>query len=163
MHRQSFRDRQRVMGDWSEDAFRAWAKQNNIACEEWGLKRPQFKRFARLPKLVRHQPDFLCESPKDSNLIPHFFVEVKGVGKDQVVKVKAEDLACIETITDVYQLPVLLFVYDSSKEQVAMFDSQSLIEDDKSELVHGEFSDGNKLYYGIPCNHRWLSWEAVVS
>jgi len=159
----AFKDRFIEMGDSAEDAFRTWAEKYKISVEEWGLKRPNFTAFKDLPKNVRHEPDFICESLKKhrSPIHPrHFFVEAKGVGKDQIIKIKYEDLETVAGSIDFHGLPCYFFVNDTSFKRVGMFDFMTLTRHMLDEgMIHSEFWEGKK-YVGIPTNVEWfLFWE----
>ncbi len=151
----NFMRRMSVMGDWSEEVFKNWAEENEVIVEEWGLKRPAFKRFSRIPANVRHQPDYLCEDKKR-----HFFVEVKGVGNDQKIKIKLEDLSIIRATSEFHELPVMFFVYDMKKKRTALFNYYAVVEN-KDDLTIAEFPDGNKKYYQVPTSMEWIEWQSI--
>lgn len=168
MSSKAFKDRYIDLGDSAEDAFRTWAEQESISVEEWGLKRPNFAAFKDLPKNVRHEPDFICELLKKNRQahskisLRHFFVEAKGVGKDQIVKIKKEDLQSIRGSMTFHELGCYIFVNDVTYDRIGMFNITHLyhdIENNNDELYYGEFWEG-KPYVGIPTDYRWfLFWE----
>jgi hypothetical protein len=159
----AFSERFTDLGDSAEDAFRTWAANNRISVEEWGLKRPNFVAFKDLPKNVRHEPDFICESLKKHKTpiaARHFFVEAKGVGKDQIIKIKYEDLETVAGSIDFHGLPCYFFVNDVAKNRVGVFEFMTLMAHmlDRG-MIHDTFWEGKK-YVGIPTTVDWfLLWE----
>lgn len=166
MSSKSFSERYADLGDSAEDAYRTWAAKHKIAVEEWGLKRPDFVAFKDLPKNVRHQPDFISEALKKHNTpIPdrHFFVEAKGVGKDQIIKIKREDLITLDESHDFFGLYSYIFVNDVTYNRIGVIKAQKLsyyasIWDDS--LIYDTFWEG-KPYVGVPTDYQhFLLWES---
>lgn len=134
-HEGTFAQRSGAMGDQAEAKFEEVTEEGYV---RFGLNRPPIKLSA-LPKRLRHAPDFL---------LSNVFVEVQGVGRDQVVKVKVEKLRCLEWWNLLH--PVELFIWDSSKKRTVRVPLQrimELTEGPKAKLEH--FHDG-PAFWAIP-------------
>lgn len=165
-------DRFELMGDMAERVFQDWAAVNDIAAVEFGLRRPPFAYFKYLPSEIRNTPDFLCEQvgkkPKlaglrgpNNRFARHFFVEVKGCGRDQVIKIKHTEFETLQKWESFSRRPVLYFAYDHFNRRVStsltLLRVESLIE----EVPTAYFYDGGpgKPYWAIPTSE--LEWEPL--
>lgn len=163
-HKQSFLKRLERMGDESETIFERWAKSHGINVVRLGLNRPPFKFFQSLPASIRYIPDYIVEDSdrkvRDSGGpmdYVHSFVEVKGVGKDQLVKIKLETLRENERLSDHFKRPVIYFIWDKISRKVSFHhntkDIYRIVAD--NEIPVKAFHEGNQ-YYGIPT--ELLGW-----
>lgn len=158
-----FRDRNfgyriKRMGDLAEGQFKSWCVRQGIHFTAYGLNRPPFKAFAKLPAYIRYTPDFLCEHPKPRPK-RHFLCEVKGCGQDQLVKIKDETVQSLVEWEQGSALPVLFFVYDSSKKRVSDSLTLANLMDLLPTLPIGRFNDNNKVFYEISTD--LLVWSDV--
>lgn len=114
----AFRDRWR--GQWAAEAQAAYALDRNmrrIPFVGHGLDRAPFSAEAlmRAPDTVRYAPDFKEE-------IEHrlHYVEVKGCGRDQVIKLKVEQLAALMISNE--ELPVDFVYWNNQTRTLAELD-----------------------------------------
>lgn len=144
---QSFATRFAALGDAAESVFEAvWP----TTWERYGLRRPNVS-VAKLPQRVRHTPDYLTTD---------CFVEVKGAGRDQTLKLKLAEWNCAHFWNAIH--PLHYFVWDSSKKRWATFPLTELerwVEDDPSNLELERFHDG-KAYFAIPLSFLQVGWES---
>lgn len=98
-HRQSFQNRFQAMGDEAEGAFDEVFPKNH----KLGLNRPPFT-MTKMTVEMRYTPDRMDATA---------FVEVMGVGRDRLLKMKTEKFDALFTWTMLG--PVDLFVWDSHK------------------------------------------------
>lgn len=156
----SFNKRKGQLGDASEKQFVAWANRNQINYYPTGFNRPELKHFAKLPPDLRHMPDFLVEEVKP---MMHYFMECKGVGKDQIIKLKYEDICSLQCIESFFELPVHFFVFDSSTMKISYNLNLVLLETFIEDLEKDWFEDyGNrKLYFKVPVER--LAWEQLIT
>lgn len=75
-------DRETVLGDPAENAFREWANRQHIPYIKYGMDRPPFP-MSQLPAVIRYTPDFLTAER---------LYEVQGCGRDQTFKFKHDKL-----------------------------------------------------------------------
>lgn len=133
----SFNQRFAAMGDEAEAKFEEVTEEGHV---RFGLNRPPLK-MSLLPKRLRNMPDYLLSNS---------LVEVQGVGRDQIVKIKVEKLRCLEWWNLLH--PVELFVWDSSKKRtvrVPLKKIMDLTEGPSAVLDH--FHDG-PAYFAIPAS-----------
>lgn len=124
-----------AMGDESENTFmRVWPT-NYV---RFGLNRPPL-RMSSLPERLRHTPDFLTSS---------HLVECKGVGKDDLVKIKLKELNCLWYWHQLH--PVRIFVWSTTRFAWAVADLpeiQRML--DNGDATLDKFHDGG-AYFAIP-------------
>jgi hypothetical protein len=96
-----FEERMKTMGDIAEGKCVEWLESEKRGYCQVGLNRPPIK-ISMIPLRIRHIPDFLTSAG---------FIECKGFGKDQTLKVKLEDWACWQFWHGEFALD--LFFYDS--------------------------------------------------
>ena len=153
---QSWTSRLSKLGDESENKFLEVAEQyvgldpsGSPCAVRAGLLRPPFS-IMNLSTRERGRPDFLT---------PIGFVECKGLGRDQLLKMKRADLDVLSFWDSIE--PVHIFVWDSHEQRHALRNLlwiTTLIDRGKSEL--GYFPE-NKAYFGIHMNdfvgsRNWL-------
>lgn len=162
--------RLKFMGDESQGVFQEWASLNGLAYTKYGLDRPPFELFYNLDSTVRHTPDFLVEVQgkkrrfghiinKRGAAARHFLVETKGIGKDQIVKLKEEDAKALRRWSDFQKHPVVFFVWDRQNRRVSINMTLDVARDLSKDAEIGYFNDSAKPkpYYKIPAS--WLTWE----
>lgn len=161
------------MGDSSEKMFEQWATAYKVAFINFGMNRPPFNYFAQIPSNLRHTPDFLCEAQggrfghlrdKDGKLTRHFMADAKGVGRDQIIKIKLESHEALQAWQAFTGRPAAYFVYDSVKKRVSISLSVNLLDQHAPDLPIGHFSSdrGNpKPYYEVTT--ELLEWEPVAN
>jgi len=99
---QSFAARLGAMGDQAEQAFE---QVHDGGFVRFGLNRPPVA-VQQLPTMVRYTPDYLTSSG---------FVEVQGVGRDRIVKLKIEKAVALQQWHSIFNLR--LFVFDSKRSE----------------------------------------------
>lgn len=135
-HAQSFEARLGAMGDTAEGVFDIiYPKHHKL-----GLNRPPFN-VAGMGAMLRYTPD---------RALRDRLVEVMGLGKDRVLKLKHEKLDALIAWTMV--APVDLFVYDQTEHDyyeapIAMWASRAHLFGEE-----GEFHEG-KTYLGLTVDH----------
>lgn len=156
------------MGDESETIFEQWAAKHEINIVRLGLNRPPFDHFHSLPVQIRFLPDYIIEDTgrqiRDNHgplVYAHSFVEVKGVGRDQLVKMKSEMLLINKELEKNFKRQVVYFIWDKIHKRVSFsHTNRDIIELVKEqEIEEKQFHEGNR-YYPIPTEH--LKWENVV-
>ncbi len=141
------------MGDEAQLAFQIWAQENHIDCEQYGLDRPNIPRVWELPLFIRATPDFLCSGTTK------FLVEVKGTGRDGILKIKKEAVEGMAMWNII--LPLWLFVWNTHTRQVA-FTTYNYLNNacQKSPINH--FNDPKKSeYYALP--HKYFPWNEFAA
>lgn len=165
-----FSRRFKEMGDTSEGVFEQWADAYKVSYVSYGLSRPPFNYFAWLPANLRYTPDFLCEAQggrfrhlrdADGKLTRHFMAEVKGVGRDQIVKIKLDNHASLKAWQEFSGRAVAFFVYDSVNKRVSIDLTVDLLAEHAPDLPINHFADRGKPkpYYEVPT--EILEWEFV--
>ena len=134
-----FNERIQMMGDLAERKFEEVSKVNYI---RYGLNRPPLN-MASLPLSIRHTPDYLTSN----NL-----VEVQGLGKDQMLKMKIEKMRALGSWNRMHK--VQLFVYDSTNDRHALIEYSDLQKLCRKATVES-FPEG-KQYYAIPAALVWI-------
>jgi hypothetical protein len=135
-NRAGFGARFATMGDPAEEIFAEVEPKHH----KLGMRRPPFG-LAGMPSTMRYIPDFVTRNS---------FVEVMGVGRDRLLKVKNEKLDALKLWSVLG--PVELFVWDQHKD--ATFQAP-LAEWVTAMTHHGErgtFSEG-KSYIALHVDH----------
>lgn len=141
----SFSERLKVLGDTTEQRFEEYCKRESVPLYRTGFVRPpfSFSAFKRIPKVIRHFPDYVVEFDK----IP-FFVECKAFGR-YPLKVKEETVDSL-LFWEQY-LPTILFVYDQQEDSDYFIVGTSLFsyinEIPKEDMK--QFSNDKKFYYEV--------------
>lgn len=133
-----FSHRFQTMGDIAERKFEELCDRKFC---RYGLNRPPI-HMGSLPLSVRHTPDYLTSES---------FVEVQGLGSDQVLKLKLEKMRALRSWHRMHR--VVLFVYDSSNDRHANIPLAHLQRMCKNAEVK-LFPEG-KEYYAIPAALVW--------
>lgn len=141
-HQQSWGDRFAKMGDQAEGVFEGSTSNGYV---HYGLSRPPIN-MGKLPEFLRYTPDYLQHDR---------LVEVKGLGRDQVLKVKTEQIRALNEWDEKY--PVDVFIYDSANNrytQVSLLELRELIG------AHAEiqqFPEGKSAWF-MPVGKTGLEW-----
>lgn len=131
-----FSTRFSTMGDIAEGAYEEFTDQ---PVARFGFNRPD-PSMAKWDAFIRYTPDYIHHDR---------FVEVKGCGRDGIMKLKQENLSALREWSD--HLPVWLFVWNSHKQQSVFFE----IDDRFMKWIgqhcgHSRFPDNNKIYWEVP-------------
>lgn len=103
---QPFAHRFAALGDEAEAKFEeVWDK----PFIRFGINRPPL-HVPSLPERIRHMPDYLCSKE---------LVEVKGFGKDQILKVKLVEYNCMNFWNAMH--PLVIFAWDSFQKRHGHF------------------------------------------
>lgn len=143
-HTQDFAARFTVMGDIAETQFETWADGQDLKWDRFGHNRPN-SSMTRWNAFLRYMPDYIGSK---------CFWEVKGCGRDGLLKLKQENLVALRQWSD--HLPVHMFVYNSSEDDMVCFpfDAECVAwigNNCKSDKFH----DNDKVYWMIP-------WQDMV-
>lgn len=99
-HKGDFQKRFGAMGDEAEGVFEAVCEENWV---RFGLNRPPLK-MSMIGARIRYTPDYLTS---------RCLVEVQGLGRDQVFKLKVEKYNSLQWWNQAH--PVEMFIWDSHK------------------------------------------------
>ena len=147
---QNWRERKAYLGHTSEKAFEEYCLREGITYERFGYHEDSMLDYKYLPLYVRIRPDYIAQSGPET-----FFVEVKGVGKDGIIKLKIESLEGLTYWS--LLLPVKIFVYDSSRKRASL----TTLDEVKTKFTRiypERFTSGMKLFYPIPIQEfAWLT------
>lgn len=142
---QSWEARFAKMGDEAETVFEEVYPLN---WERNGLSRPRLD-MKQLPERIRHQPDYLTTKG---------YVECKGIGRDQTLKIKVSEYSCMNYWNQLH--PLELFVWDSSKKRwscTPFGTIRQIIESGGSTL--DSFPEG-KAFFGIKVTEfEFFQWN----
>ena len=138
----TFDERIKTMGDIAEQKFE---KDAAVKFVRYGLNRPQIN-MAHLPPEIRHTPDYLTSQG---------LVEVQGLGKDQILKIKHEKLKALKWWSEVH--PLYLFIYDSYNERTYMMSFQELTK--KCKMSETNYFPEGKPYYAMDSSLIWENNE----
>jgi hypothetical protein len=133
----SFAQRFAAMGDEAEAKFEEITEEGHV---RFGLNRPPLK-MSMLPARLRHMPDYLLSGT---------FVEVQGVGRDQIVKLKVTKLNCLLWWSDLHAVD--LFIWDSKNTRTTRVPLSRVVawtEGPDAAIEH--FHEGTP-YWAIPCS-----------
>ena len=143
-----------IMGDWSEAAVIAHCKNSEYKYAPFGFNRPDIS-MRKLPLLLRHTPDFIVEGFIKETQV---FVEAKGLGRDNLIKIKQEDL---EVLTDWDKiLPIYFSLYHSTKQKISFGISLKQMESICGISPSDLFPDNKKLYYKVSVKN--FQWEPII-
>lgn len=121
-----------IMGDTAEQRFEAVQDGLNVKWARYGLSRPPFPVIP-LPRFIRYTPDYLLADR---------LVEVQGMGRDRLLKVKTDKHAALMAWSDMV-LPVDLWVWDSHRSKYTQIPVWEI-----PTTKIGVFDDG-KPYYEV--------------
>lgn len=134
-----FHRRMQTMGDIAERRFEEFTQTNFV---RYGLNRPPI-HMASLPATIRHTPDYLTSE---------CFIEVQGIGRDQMLKMKLEKMKALGSWHRMHKLQ--LFVYDSANDRDALIPYNELQKLCRKAQIES-FPEG-KQYYAIPATLVWV-------
>lgn len=106
-----------------------------------GLSRPPFTRdqLLQLPVRERHRPDYLT---------PTGYVEVKGIGREGIVRLKVDELDALKWWETLH--PVQVFIYNSHRNEWALAPLAHFAKlINKGAATLGHYAEG-KAYFAIP-------------
>ena len=104
------------------------------------------KYWMKIKKIIRKTPDYVVMDLKKPQA---YFLEVKGCGRDGLVKLKKEDLE--EYKEWAKEMPFSFFVYNMYKQAVIQFSIQDLAKTiNKNNIQMERFKRDNKLHYPVP-------------
>jgi len=162
---QTFSSRYHVLGDIAQDAFYNWAAANDVRIAPFGFNRPPFRFFSHLPALLRQMPDYICEVKPDvfEDHARHVLIEVKGFGKDQVLKIKCDSIEVLQQWQQWSGCPVRFFVFDSYHSrystQLSLDYFLTTLRDSVMISAFTEESGAKKPFYAIPAEA--LQWQPL--
>lgn len=130
------------MGDEAEQVFTEVYGRGYVV---WGLRRPSIKVSA-LPAKIRYAPDYLTSDG---------FVEVMGVGRDQVLKLKVEKHIALLQWNQ--EMPTRLFIWDSSNRRHCLISVSGLTEQ-LGIATPGAFPEGKRTW-NIPIGELRAEWQ----
>ena len=148
-NQRSWDERTVFMGDTAEMAFTKVAAQKGWKVTRLGFEKVHGLDSSKISMLVRKQPDFLVQGKKGVAMM-----EVKGTGRDGVLKLKVDDLPYLSR-WHLYQ-GVCFFIFDSHRHRYALVPwpkMERLL--DKAPLNY--FHDGGGLYYVL--KHGLFTWS----
>lgn len=154
----------------AEDTFEAWAAANKIVVIRYGLSRPDFKYTNQLPAPILVTPDFLVETQGERfHHLPnargrpsrHALVECKGVGRDQLIKIKLDTLKELRNWQERTTLPIAFFIYDSHKHRITPLLPLAHISDLAQAAERGVYHESRKEFCKIPTK-AIEHWEYVA-
>lgn len=136
-HKQPFSQRFGQLGDEAEGIFEA-VHPKGFA--RFGINRPPIQ-LGNVPKRIRYAPDYLTSDG---------LIEVKGCGRDQLLKIKLENWNCLMFWHQVFQTQ--LFVWDTTNKRytyVELSVLEDLFNQPESGISFKHFDDP-KGYFAIP-------------
>lgn len=144
-HKQPFAARFQAMGDESEGYFERLIGKVHV---RFGLNRPPIS-LKNIPERIRSMPDYLCSDR---------MYEVKGMGRDDTLKLKVSDY---QVLTFWHQvMPLSLWVWSSYRFAYAEHDLLEIRAMIDGGLVGlDRFDNDNKAYFAIPGSA--LTWTEV--
>jgi hypothetical protein len=148
---QNWKARKSYLGHTSENAFEQYCLKEGIQFEHFGQKSESSLDYKALSIYLRTRPDYICQRGSDM-----FFVEVKGVGRDGILKIKFESI--IGAPYWATMLPLKIFVYDSARKKYSLFSFDQL----KQKLTLREparFENDRKLYFPVAISE--FSWGTL--
>ena len=138
-HTQSWVGRFAELGDTAEAIFEQVYPNNWV---RFGLNRPPLK-MSSLTVRSRYAPDYLTSDG---------YVEVKGCGRDGIIKIKRENLDALQWWHSNEQ--VRFFFWDSHRTRhvmVGLRELTDLIDNPDAGITLGHFHDP-KAFFGVPVN-----------
>ena len=136
------------MGDECEGVFEAV---HEMAWDRYGLNRPD-SSMKKMPARVRNTPDYVTSNG---------FIECKGVGKDQLLKIKLEVFNCMMFWHNTWDLQ--LFIWDSHNKRYAYVPIgllELLINEPTGGATLKHFDDPvPKAYFAVPLVQLQVEWK----
>lgn len=150
-HEKDWKTRKAYLGHTSENAFEQYCRKESIKFEHFGQKNESPLDYKLLNVYVRTRPDYICQQEGKA-----FFVEVKGVGRDGVLKIKFDSIVSLP-FWDTH-LPVKIFVYDSTRKRCSLFPLVTL-KQKFTRLDPRRFENDLKIYFPVSIDE--FSWRAI--
>lgn len=147
----NWQQRKYYLGNTSETAFEIVAHREKIHFERFGQSEESKLTYYLLHTYIRTRPDYICQKDKET-----FFIEVKGMGADGILKVKLDSMEGATYWSTIH--PLHFFIYDSVKKRFAKAALITLKEKAKK-ILPQPFPEDGKLYYPFPAN--LFKWESV--
>lgn len=145
---QNYQDRMRVRGTPAERAFVRYALANGWRGARYGFE-AGVEGFWKLPEVIRSTPDFVLTDPNP------MLVEVKGCGRDGLIKLKDRDMKALAFWDTVCHLS--FFFYDSDRHRVAFVSFLQIADLLRDEtIMYGVYPDNNARYAKLPVDR--LGW-----
>ena len=129
----SWPERFAKLGDEAEAEFEKWCERNQMGFEHSGRRRPPFS-MKYLHSYVRHEPDYLTGT---------MYFEVKGFGKEQVLKLRTDKLDALHFWNLLH--PVYIWVWDSTNKRFCYWHVDK-IDVMAREAEIGHFPEGPPYY-----------------
>ena len=149
---QNWGTRYNTMGDMAEGQYETWADEAGDKWVRYGLNRPRASMTKWSP-FIRYTPDYILHDR---------LVEVKGCGRDGLVKIKTENIAALAGWRAISDLPVWLFIYNSSEDDIVYFEMDDTFYTYLHDVPKDRFPDNDKEFYNIPwkdcVNQTWNPW-----
>lgn len=153
---QSWSKRKQTLGYQAEGVFDRWCDRRGVLLHRLGFQGSDFEYYAYLPQELRYLPDVVGEDTDGyirrkyhPNLRRHFLCEVKGCGRDGVIKIKPAHLDVWARYEDFYKRDVLLFAYDSHRQKCSISLNANQLNSMRDDFEIKTFREGNK-YYAVP-------------
>lgn len=148
-NQKDWKARKDFLGHTSEQAFEQYCIKEGIRFERFGQKHESTLDYNLIDLYIRTRPDYICQHEGKA-----FFVEVKGVGRDGILKIKLENIVSLPYWSTL--MPVKVFVYDSSRKKCSLFPFTSL-KQKLTRLDPRRFENDSKLYFPVSINE--FSWR----
>jgi len=150
-NKEDWKTRKAYLGHTSEAAFEQYCRKEGIQFEHFGQKSESSLDYKTLSIYLRTRPDYICQRGSET-----FFVEVKGVGRDGILKIKLESIIGAPYWATL--LPLKIFVYDSARKKCSLCSFDHL----KRKLTIREperFESDRKLYFPIAISE--FAWVTI--
>jgi len=147
----NWQHRKQYFGETSETAFEIVAHREGIAFERFGQPAESPLKYFRLHTYMRTRPDYLCQKDQET-----FFLEVKGIGADGILKIKLDSLEGATYWSTIH--PLHFFIYDSARKRFAKT-ALTTLKDKARKIPPQSFPEDGKLYYPFPAS--FFKWETI--
>ncbi len=141
-------ERRKQLGSMSEEMFDIYAKEKGNGSIKFGFH-DEIKEFWKIPLFVRKTPDRVFIRSNEA-----LFVEIKGCGREGIIKIKLEDLESLDTWNKF--LPVYFAFTNFYTKEVGMASLQTIQKIAPTKRIE-EFPDNHKKYYVFLVND-FSSW-----
>lgn len=145
-YKQGWKKRWEAMGDQAEAAFEKAYAINGF--QRFGLNRAPFS-VATVPAKIRFTPDYLMADR---------FIECKGIGQDQTLKIKVNQLLWLMVWNSEY--PVAMFIFDSWNQRHALMPIDELWIDCHACGHVDSFPEGHQAWF-IDVAQLDLAWQSI--
>lgn len=140
---QSWNQRFATMGDTAEAVFEEIAPLGSF--ERYGWNRPAVP-MTKMSAMVKATPDYYCGTGH--------LVEVKGLGRDGILKLKVDTYKALQKWNKVQ--PVMLFAWNSATEEWALLNWDQIVKlvaKARKKGIESFQNDGNEYY---PISWEWV-------